>query len=100
VDCCPIRIVRRQFRHNSLLRERDPEGIPLPVSAFQAANITERRTGPAWAAERLGWWRGQWGNENRLHWVREVTFEEDGSRIRTDATAQVMAALRNVVVSL
>ena len=34
-----FRVVRGQFRHDSLLRERRPEGIPLLVSAFQAANI-------------------------------------------------------------
>jgi hypothetical protein len=54
----------------------------------------------AGAAELLGWWRGHWGIENRLHWVRDVTFGEDGSRIRTDAAPQVMAALRNAAVSL
>ncbi len=58
--------------------------------------------GPEWAgaAELLGWWRGHWGIENRLHWVRDVTLGEDASRVRTDAAPQVMAALRNAAVSL
>jgi hypothetical protein len=58
--------------------------------------------GPEWAgaAELLGWWRGHWGIENRLHWVRDVTLGEDGSRIRTGSAPQVMAALRNAAVSL
>jgi hypothetical protein len=58
--------------------------------------------GPEWAgaAELLGWWRGHWGIENRLHWVRDVTLGEDGSRLRTGSAPQVMAALRNAAVSL
>jgi hypothetical protein len=58
--------------------------------------------GPEWAgaAELLGWWRGHWGIENRLHWVRDVTLGEDASRIRSGSAPQVMAALRNAAVSL
>src|SRR6266536_796801 len=35
-----------------------------------------------------------------LHWVRDVTFAEDASRIRTSAGPQVMAALRNLAIGL
>jgi hypothetical protein len=58
--------------------------------------------GPQWAgaAELLGWWRGHWGIENRLHWVRDVTLGEDASRIRTAAGPEAMAGLRNVAISL
>lgn len=44
--------------------------------------------------------RRHWAIENRLHWVRDVTFGEDASQVRTGAAPQVMAALRNVVLSL
>jgi len=44
--------------------------------------------------------RGHWTIENRLHWVRDVTFDEDRSRVRTGAGAQVMASIRNLVISL
>jgi hypothetical protein len=44
--------------------------------------------------------REHWGIENGLHWVRDVTFDEDRSRVRTGAAAQAMASLRNVVISL
>ena len=56
---------------------------------------------PATAAERLlkvsG---GHWGIENRVHWVRDVTFDEDRSQVRTGAAPQVMAGLRNLVIAL
>ena len=44
--------------------------------------------------------RGHWTIENRLHGVRDVTFDEDRSRVRTGAGAQVMASLRNLAISL
>jgi len=44
--------------------------------------------------------RGHWSIENRLHWVRDVTFDEDRSRVRKNAGPQVMASLRNLAISL
>lgn len=44
--------------------------------------------------------RGHWGVENRLHWVRDVTFDEDRSQIRTKQGPRVMASLRNLVISM
>lgn len=40
--------------------------------------------------------RGHWGIENCLHWVRDVTFDEDRCQVRSGAAPQVMAALRNL----
>jgi len=44
--------------------------------------------------------RGHWSIENSLHWVRDVTFDEDRSQVRTHAGPRVMASLRNLVISL
>jgi len=44
--------------------------------------------------------RGHWSIENRLHWVRDVTFDEDRSQVRKGMGAQVMASLRNLAISL
>ena len=38
--------------------------------------------------------------ENRVHGVRDVTFDEDRCQVRCGAAPQVMAALRNVTISL
>ena len=46
------------------------------------------------------WARGHWTIENRLHWVRDVVFDEDRHRLRTANGPQVMAALRNLAISL
>jgi len=44
--------------------------------------------------------QGHWGIENRLHWVRDVTFDEDRCQVRSGAAPQVLAALRNTVIGL
>ena len=44
--------------------------------------------------------RGHWGIENGLHWVRDMTFDEDRSRVRTGSGPQVMATLRNLAITL
>ncbi len=44
--------------------------------------------------------RAYWSIENKRHWVRDVTFGEDRSRLRTAAAPQIMAALRNLVITL
>ena len=46
------------------------------------------------------WIRGQWQIENGLHWVRDVTLGEDLSQIHAGNAPQVMATLRNLVISL
>ena len=46
------------------------------------------------------WIQGHWGIENQLHWVRDVVFDEDRHQLRTANGPQVMAALRNLTISL
>lgn len=38
--------------------------------------------------------------ENRLHWVRDVDYDEDRSQVRTGSGPQVMATLRNTAIGL
>ena len=44
--------------------------------------------------------RGHWGIENKSHWVRDVTFDEDRSQVRRGNIPQLMAALRNMAIGL
>ncbi len=46
------------------------------------------------------WVQGHWGIENRLHWVRDVSFDEDRSQVRTGHTPRIMATLRNTAISV
>jgi hypothetical protein len=44
--------------------------------------------------------RGHWTIENKSHYVRDVSFNEDASRLRKGSSAQVMAAFRNVTLAI
>ena len=44
--------------------------------------------------------REHWGIENRLSWVRDVTFDEDRSQALTESAPQVLSAIRNTVIGL
>ncbi len=44
--------------------------------------------------------RGHWGIEDRLHWVRDVTYDEDRSQVRTGNGPRVMASLRNLAITI
>jgi predicted transposase YbfD/YdcC len=58
---------------------------------------SDRQAGPATLA---AWVRSHWEIENRLHWVREVTYPEDKSLVRTGNAPRVMASLRSLAISL
>lgn len=44
--------------------------------------------------------RSHWGIENQLHWVLDVAFQEDDSRIRKDHAPENLALIRHVAVNL
>jgi predicted transposase YbfD/YdcC len=50
--------------------------------------------------EYAAWVRGHWAIENKLHWVLDVTFGEDGCRLKDRNAAQNLAALRRVALAL
>ncbi|QIM17116.1 transposase [Leucobacter insecticola] len=62
---------------------------------YVVTNVPKRLARAAWIA---GWVRKHWHIENRLHWVRDVTFAEDKSRICTGSSPKVMASLRNAAI--
>jgi len=43
--------------------------------------------------------RRHWVVEDRLHWVRDVTFHEDASQLRTGTAPRALAAFRNLAIS-
>jgi len=44
--------------------------------------------------------RGHWGIENRQHWVLDVTFAEDASRIRKGSSPEISAAFRRMALNI
>jgi hypothetical protein len=76
----------------------DLHGNPLRHEfAYGLTSLTEQK---ASATDLLRYNRGQWEIENRLHWVRDVTFDEDRSQVRRGTGPQAMASLRNLAISL
>lgn len=62
--------------------------------------ITSADAHAADPATLAAWVQGHWAVEDRLHWVRDVTFDEDRSQAATGATPQVMASIRNTVITV
>ena len=44
--------------------------------------------------------RGHWGIENSLHWVLDISFREDESRVRTGNAAGNLALIRHMALNL
>lgn len=62
--------------------------------------ITSLRPIDAGASRLLCLNRTHWSIENNVHWVRDVTFGEDASRIRSGNGPQILAATRNALTHL
>ncbi|WP_373861621.1 ISAs1 family transposase [Micromonospora saelicesensis] len=60
--------------------------------------ITDLRVHQTKPAQLATWIRGHWSIENKIHWVRDVTYDEDRCQIRTGTGPEVMAALRNAAI--
>jgi predicted transposase YbfD/YdcC len=59
--------------------------------------LTDLTAEQSTAAELAGWLRGHWTIENSAHWIRDVVFGEDASKVRTRNAPAVLAALRDIV---
>ena len=83
--------VRRETRglHGALIR--DPETV------YGITSLTAWQANPA---DVLNYNRGHWEIENRSHYVRDRTYDEDRSQLRTGSAPQVMATMRNIAMSL
>jgi predicted transposase YbfD/YdcC len=44
--------------------------------------------------------RAHWGIENQVHWVLDVVFHDDASRIRSGNAPQSMAVIRHMALNL
>ncbi len=65
--------------------------------AYAVTSLPPQRATPQ---QLLRAWREHWTIENRVHWVRDVTFDEDRQQLRKGCAHQVLAALRNTAIGL
>ncbi|WP_326821058.1 ISAs1 family transposase [Streptosporangium sp. NBC_01756] len=107
---------RREIRRMKICTVRP--GLPFPHAA-QAIQVKRRRTdhktgkttivtiyavtslppGRITHAQLAALVRGHWSIE-ALHHIRDVTYREDASKIRTGTAPRIMASLRNLAIGL
>lgn len=83
-----------------IVRERTTlRGLPLgePEVVFAITSLPRKQASPRALAKMI---RGHWCIENSLHYVRDVTFDEDRSRVRSGSGPRVMASLRNLAIAI
>jgi DDE_Tnp_1-associated/Transposase DDE domain len=66
------------------------------VTVYAITNLSAAQASPARLAD---WIRGHWGIE-ALHHIRDTTFAEDASQLRTGNAPRAMASLRNLAVGI
>lgn len=82
----------RILRHRTDLKT----GTVSRQTVYAITDLTSQQASP----QRLGRLaRSEWTIENRLHFVRDTTFAEDASKIRTGHGPENMATLRNLAVN-
>ena len=66
------------------------------VTVYAVTSLTAGQASPARLADYV---RGHWGIE-ALHHIRDVTFAEDVSQLRTGNAPRAMASLRNLAIAI
>jgi predicted transposase YbfD/YdcC len=84
-----IRLIRRRRQLNSKKWAAETVYAVTSLTAIQAR-----------PADLAAIARGHWLIEDQLHWVRDVTYDEDRSQIRTANGPRVMASLRNLAITV
>jgi predicted transposase YbfD/YdcC len=92
--------VSQVCRIQRVVSRKDRKTNTWQTTAEVAYAITSLDRGRADADNVLKRWQVHWHIENRLHWVRDVTFTEDASQIHKGQAPEVFALLRNAAITL
>ncbi len=66
-------------------------------TSFYVTSLTSAEAGADRIAKIV---RGHWDIENGLHWVRDVTWDEDRSQVRTGSAPRSLASFRNLAIAV
>ena len=80
-----------------IVRRRKLKGKWSRETSYAVTSLTVTQATHAQLAAII---RGHWGIEDRLHWVRDLDFDEDRSQVRTATGPRIMASLRNLVITI
>lgn len=89
--------VRTVYRRDKSSKKVKKTKVRHCVAVLGITSLTAAQAGPEHLATYV---RSHWAIENKIHWVRDVTFSEDASRVRTDSRPRIMITLRNLVIGL
>jgi hypothetical protein len=87
-------------------RAGHPDRAPAPDRQEEEMVPRDRLCGhladrcPASPTELAAIIRGHWTIEDRLHWVRDMDYDEDRSQVRTTNASRVVATLRNLTITI
>jgi hypothetical protein len=86
-------IYRRDKKSKKLKKTR----VKHCVAVLGMTSMTPAQAGPD---HLMTYVRSHWAIENKIHWVRDVTFREDASRVRTGSRPRFMTTLRHLVIAI
>lgn len=89
--------VRTVYRRDKNSKKVKKTKVRHCVAQLGITSLTADQATPEHLATYV---RSHWSIENKIHWVRDVTFREDSSRVRTDSRPRIMTTLRNLVIGL
>jgi predicted transposase YbfD/YdcC len=89
--------IRTVYRRTKDSKKLTKTKVKHAVAVLGITSLTATQATPEHLATYV---RAHWAIENRIHWVRDVTFREDASRVRTDSRPRTMATLRNLAIGL
>jgi predicted transposase YbfD/YdcC len=95
IDRYTTRTVRRRKKSGS--RRFVRQEVRTHIAQLGLTSMTSREAGPG---HLLAYIRSHWGIENKIHWVRDVVYREDASRVRTRSRPRIMVTLRNLAIGL
>jgi predicted transposase YbfD/YdcC len=88
------RTVRKRAKGSRKYRTKQ---VKSAVAVLGVTSLSAREAAPEHLATYV---RGQWSIENKIHWVRDVTFREDASQVKTRSRPRIMATFRNLAIGL
>jgi len=86
--------IAQVFRLERIVREK---GQCRTTVVYGLTSLSPKQAGPA---RLLALIRAHWAIENRLHWRRDVTLNEDHSQLRTGCAPQILSILTNTLLAL